>query len=217
MGPIDRMMEERNLLTHPFYRRWQRGEVSHEVLREYAVQYYAYESALPSFLESAMDHFPEGPVRDSLADNLADESGGPEPHPELWLRFAECLGIDRAEVTGAELLPRTANLVETYRSLCALGGEQALAALYAYEAQFPAIAATKAEGLRSFYGVTDDRSLAFFDLHSTLDVEHAEGIRSGLVDSQRAREAAALALDAWWGMLDSFEAASVATHPAVSG
>jgi|SRR5579872_3507064 len=210
MGPIDRMMEERNLLTHPFYRRWQRGEVSLEVLRDYAVQYYAYESALPTFLAAAIAHFPDGPVRASLVDNLADEAGGPEPHPELWLRFAEGLGVERAAVIGADLLPRTANLVETYRSLCERGGEEALAALYAYEAQFPAVAATKAEGLRRYYGLTDPRSLEFFDLHSTLDVEHAEGIRSGLVDSQPAREAAALALDAWWGMLDSFEAASLA-------
>lgn len=215
MGPIDRMMEERHLLTHPFYRRWQKGTVSLEVLRSYAAQYYAYESALPSFLTAAMAHFDDGPVRACLADNLADEAGGPEPHPELWLRFAEGLGLAREEVTAAELLPRTTNLVETYRSLCERGGEEALAALYAYEAQFPAVAATKAEGLRSFYGITDPRALEFFDLHSTLDVEHAEGIRSGLVDSQPAREAAALALDAWWGMLDSFEAAS-ATHVAAA-
>lgn len=206
MGAIDRMIEEQHLLMHPFYQRWQRGKVSMDVLRTYAAQYYAYESALPSFLERAMEHFPEGPVRASLADNLADEAGGENPHPELWLRFAEALGLSREEVTGAELLPRTANLVHTYESLCEIGAEEALAALYAYEAQFPAVAATKADGLRRFYGVTAPQALEFFDLHSTLDHEHAAGIRTGLTDSELAREAAALALDAWWGMLDTFEA-----------
>jgi pyrroloquinoline quinone (PQQ) biosynthesis protein C len=54
--------------------------------------------------------------------------------------------------------------------------------------------------------VTSPAALEFFDLHSTLDHEHAAGIRTGLVDSEQARESAALALDAWWGMLDTFEA-----------
>jgi pyrroloquinoline-quinone synthase len=212
VGAIDRMMEEQSLLTHPFYVRWQKGKVNIEVLRSYAIQYYAYESALPSFLERAMAHFPDGTVRASLADNLADEAGGPNAHPELWLRFAEALGLSREEVVGADLLPRTANLVYTYESLCDMGGEEALAALYAYEAQFPAVAATKADGLRRFYGVTSPSALEFFDLHATLDHEHAAGIRSGLSDSEPAREAAALALDAWWGMLDSFEMMDAAHH-----
>ncbi|HEU5004281.1 MAG TPA: iron-containing redox enzyme family protein [Actinomycetota bacterium] len=205
---IDRMIDEQHLLTHPFYQRWQKGKVSLDVLRSYAVQYYAYESALPSFLQKAMAHFPDGPVKASLADNLQDEAGGAHPHPELWLRFAESLGLRREDVEGAELMPRTANLVYTYESLCDRGAEEALAALYAYEAQFPAVAASKGEGLRRFYGITDPAALEFFDVHSTLDHEHAASLRSGLVESEQAREAAALALDAWWGMLDSFEAMS---------
>ena len=206
MGAIDRMIEEQHLLMHPFYVRWQKGRVSIEALRSYAVQYYAYESALPLFLGKTMAHLPEGPALESLKSNLADEAGGPVPHPELWLRFTDALGVPRKEVHEAELLPRTTNLVYTYESLCDRGAEEGLAALYAYEAQFPAVAATKAAGLREFYGITSPEALEFFDLHSTLDHEHAAGIRTGLTDSEAAREAAALALDAWWGMLDSFEA-----------
>jgi pyrroloquinoline-quinone synthase len=207
------MIEEQHLLLHPFYQHFQKGKVSMEVLRSYAVQYYAYESALPSFLESAMALLPDGPARAALADNLADEAGGPVPHPELWLRFAEALGLSRAEIHGADLLPRTANLVHTYESLCARGPDEALAALYAYEAQFPDVAAAKAESLKRFYGITSPEALEFFELHSTLDHEHAAGIRTGLTDSEVARESAALALDAWWGMLDSFEAMVVASVP----
>ncbi|GAC1369088.1 MAG: TenA family transcriptional regulator [Actinomycetota bacterium] len=209
MGAIDRMIEEQHLLTHAFYQRWQKGKVSMEVLRSYATQYYAYESALPSFLEAAMSHQPDGPVRQALASNLADEVGGDKPHPELWLRFAESLGLTRQEVTQAELLPRTSNLVHTYESLCAHGPEEALGALYAYEAQFAQVAATKAAGLRQFYGITAPEALEFFDVHATVDDGHAEGIASGLNDGELAREAAALAIDAWWGMLDSFELASI--------
>jgi pyrroloquinoline-quinone synthase len=208
MTTVDGVIEAQHLLKHPFYQRWQRGHVSLPVLQAYAVQYYAYESALPSFLEQAMAHLPEGPARASLAANLADEAGGPNPHPELWLRFAEGLGLCREEVIGGELLAGTEGLVATYRSLCQQGADQALGALYAYESQFPAVAATKAEGLRRFYGMTSARELEFFDLHSTLDVEHAAGIAAGMTESPESVRAAVEAIDAWWGMLDAFEAMS---------
>src|ERR1700730_14825874 len=112
------MIEEQHLLMHPFYCRWQKGKVTPEVLRSYAVQYYAYESALPGFLEKAMAHLSGGPALESLKDNLADEAGGPVTHPELCLRFCESLGVTREEVLEAELLPGTANLVYTYECLC---------------------------------------------------------------------------------------------------
>ncbi|MEO7804918.1 MAG: iron-containing redox enzyme family protein [Actinomycetota bacterium] len=205
---IDTIVKERHLLTHPFYVRWQKGKVSIEVLQEYAKQYYHYEKALPSFLESALTHLEEGPARTAIAEVLEDESSNPRPHAELWLDFATGLGLTQEQVQTSTPSPRTANLVATYESLCRRGAEEALGALFAYESQFPAVASTKADGLRNFYDVTDDATLKFFDLHSTLDIEHALAIRSGFVDSEFSRESAHLALDAWWGMLDQFETMS---------
>lgn len=209
MATIDRIIEERHLLKHPFYERWQKGKVTPQVLREYAKQYYAYESRLPQFLTSALAHLEEGPVREAVEANLADESGRPEPHPALWIRFAEALGLSSQEVKRAEPLPRTVNLVSTYQLLCDRGTDEALGALYAYESQFSAIAKAKGDGLREFYGVTDDKALEFFDLHSALDDDHAAALRSGLTESELAREAVHLAVEAWWGMLDQFEGMSV--------
>lgn len=208
MRKIDHVVEERHLLTHPFYQRWQRGKVTREVLREYARQYYAYESSLPSYLTAALAHVTDGPAREAIEANLADETGRPEPHPELWLRFSESLGLSREEVVSAALTPRTANLVETYASLCARGAEEALGCLYAYEAQFSKVAATKADGLRRFYGVTDPHALEFFEWHSEHDDEHAAALAGVVADSERALESAGLAVEAWWGMLDQFETMS---------
>ena len=203
---INSIVKERHLLKHPFYRRWQMGKVPMEVLQAYAKQYYHYEKALPSFLESALEHIPEGPARTAIEEVLADESGHPKPHAELWLDFARGLGLSDEEVKTSEPLPRTKNLVATYESLCARGADEALGALYAYESQFPEVAGAKADGLRQFYGLSEEAPLQFFELHSTLDIEHAKAIRSGLSDSEYSRESAHLALDAWWGMLDQFEA-----------
>lgn len=202
---IDSIVRERHLLTHPFYQRWQKGKVPINVLKEYAKQYYHYESALPDFLSSAITHVSNDPVKEALEGVYEDETSHPKPHTELWMDFAKGLGLTEEEVRSAEPTPRTKNLVETYRALSRRGKEEALAALYAYESQFSDVALAKAEGLRQFYGVTSEEPIAFFDIHSTLDVQHGKAIRMGLADSEVSQEAAHLALDAWWGMLDQFE------------
>ncbi|MCA1840990.1 MAG: iron-containing redox enzyme family protein [Actinomycetota bacterium] len=206
---IDTIIKERHLLTHPFYERWQKGKVSIEVLREYARQYYHYETALPSFLSSALEHLEEGPAKAAVQQVYVDETSEPRPHAELWLEFAEGLGVKQQDVLESQPSPRTTNLVETYKSLCKRGSEEALGALYSYESQFPEVAKAKADGLREYYEITDEKTLAFFDLHSTLDVEHGKAIREGFTDSELSRESAHLAIDAWWGMLDQFEQMSV--------
>lgn len=215
---IDGIIKKRHLLTHPFYKRWQKGTVPIEVLKEYAKQYYHYEAALPSFLNSALKHLPAGSAKKAVTRVLADETSYPKPHTELWIDFASGLGLSQTEVQRTPATPRTRNLIETYTSLCARGSEEALGALYAYEAQLPEVAKTKGDGLREFYGLTDDESLKFFDLHAVLDIEHAKSIRSGFKDTEFARESAHLALDAWWGMLDQFEQmADSAAGPTKSG
>lgn len=201
---INAIIKERHLLTHPFYVRWSQGKVSMEALRTYACQYYHYELALPSFLSAALEHVTDEPARSAVAEVLEDESSNPKPHAEMWLDFAAGLGLSAEEVKASEPSAATINLVETYRSLCARGQEEAIGALYAYESQQPEVAQTKADGLVEFYGVTDQSSLSFFKLHSVLDIAHSKALRSALTDSELARESAHLALDAWWGMLDQF-------------
>ena len=192
-------------MTHPFYQRWQKGKVPHEVLQEYARQYYHYERALPTLLRTAMEHMEEGPDKEAVARVLEDESSNPKPHADLWLDFAEGLGLDRDEVRSAEPTARTRNLVETYTTLANKGADEGLGAIYAYESQFAAVAAAKGDGLRSHYGVEDSKATSFFDLHADLDEHHARVMRSAFSDTARSQEAAGLALEAWWRMLDQFE------------
>lgn len=202
---INAIIKERHLLTHPFYVRWSQGKVSMQTLQNYSCQYYHYEAALPSFLSSALEHVTDEPARSAVAEVLSDESSNPKPHAEMWLDFAAGLGVSEEAVKSCEPTPPTINLVETYRSLCARGQEEAIGALYAYESQQPEVADAKADGLVKFYDVDDASALAFFKLHSVLDVAHAKALRSALINSELARESAHLALDAWWGMLDQFQ------------
>jgi pyrroloquinoline-quinone synthase len=211
---IDALIAERHLLKHPFYADWRAGTLPVEALQDYAAQYYAFESDFPRFLSALHARTERADIRQALLDNLWDEEHGEANHAELWLRFGEGIGTDRAAVREAPRHEETERLVETYRELTAAAPLAAgIAALYAYEAQVPEVAAEKEHGLRERYGVTDGRTLAFFALHSTLDVEHSgaerEMIRALAATAEHedaALEATERTLDAWWGFLDGVRA-----------
>ena len=101
MDPIDRidaLIKDRHLLTHPFYVRWREGTLPVEAIQEYTRQYYAFESAFPRLLSAIHTRTEDPVVRQSILDNLWDEEHGEVNHAELWLRFAEGLGVARDEV-----------------------------------------------------------------------------------------------------------------------
>src|SRR5579859_5588324 len=162
------VLADRRLLDHPFYRRWERGEVSTTELAAYAAQYRHFEGYLPIFLARLVARLPEGPGRDLLAANLADEEGDPIPHLELFESFATAVG---AKVETAS--PATADLLETYEQLLGQGPLAALAGFVAYESQSSDIAARKAEGLRRYHGL-DDRQVSFWEHHAAVDARHGD-------------------------------------------
>src|SRR5438093_1519159 len=150
---IDALIDERHLLRHPFYRKWLDGTLPADALREYARQYFAFESAFPQILSAIHSRCDRPEVRQALLENLWDEEHGDANHRELWLRFAEGLGVDRDDVIAAEPNAGTAALLETYRSAAREAPvAAAVAAVYAYERQVPAVAQAKVDGLRSRYG-----------------------------------------------------------------
>ena len=208
---IDALIAERHLLTHPFYNKWRSGELTREALQEYARQYYAFESTFPRLLSALHTRSDRPDVRQSLLDNLWDEEHGEVNHAEMWLRFGEGIGAERASVRSAELNPGTRALLDTYWAAVSDAPIAAgIAALYAYEGQVPEVATEKIRGLVEQYGVEDPRTLAFFTVHSTLDVEHSGAERSMIsslaptaVDEEAVLASTRDALDAWWGFLDA--------------
>ncbi len=112
------------LLSHPFYRRWEAGELSTDELRLYAEQYRFFEEMLPRFLEQLAEDLPEGFARDSVLKNLSDEIAPPS-HLELFERFAEFYGA-----TDADVSPAMSGLLDAYHDVLAQGTSSALAGLW---------------------------------------------------------------------------------------
>lgn len=202
---LEAIVSERHLLNHPFYKAWTEGKLNRDVLRRYAGQYFAQVDAFPRFVSTVHSRCPEIDARKVLLQNLVDEELHGTDHPELWMQFAEGLGADRAEVRTQAPLPETKAMVETFFQLAGRDWTDGLCALYAYESQVPAVSASKIDGLEKFYGVTDDRTLAFFKAHQKYDVEHSSQVAALIdryADPQRAEAATAQAAQALWGFLD---------------
>jgi pyrroloquinoline-quinone synthase len=208
LGRLDAAIGEKNLLKHPFYQDWQAGKLTREALQLYATQYYRHVEAFPKHLR-VLAARTQGPLRDTVIENLAEEENPTAPHPKLWRDFAAALGVDQEDISYCPSLPGTQAVVATFREIC---GDrpvaEAVAALYAYESQVPEIAATKIEGLRKFYGITRPAALAYFTIHEQTDKAHRAAWRNWLAEHADGNQDEILAtareaLDALWGALDA--------------
>jgi pyrroloquinoline-quinone synthase len=194
MSLIDRLDDarrRRNILEHPFYTRWERGELSRSELATYAGEYRHAVVALTAAAEAA------APLAGA---EHADEE---RAHVELWDEFAAALDAD---------LDRSPN-AETERCAAAWTSAEdpleALAILYAIEAGQPEVSETKLAGLVRHYGFAEaEGGTAYFRLHAVRDHEHAAHSRELLEqraapeDEDRLVAAAERALDGNWDLLD---------------
>jgi pyrroloquinoline-quinone synthase len=215
---LDASIAKYDLLCHPFYKAWAAGELTREDLREYGCEYYSHVEAFPAYLETFANRVPDSPLRRAVLANQHEELGGrhSRAHSELWLDFVEGMGGDRAQTMAR--VPEVQNLVASFDSTAREGApEEALAAFYAYESQVPRVAAEKARGLREMYSA-DDKTCAYFTLHTTADVYHSRVWRNQLAKliegnaeaADKALKAGESAAKALWNALDGIEAARLA-------
>jgi pyrroloquinoline-quinone synthase len=205
---IDDDIAEKHLLKHPFYLAWTRGELSKEALMDYGRQYYHHVAAFPTYLSAVHAKCDDQPTRKQLLSNLIDEEAGSPNHPELWIKFAQGLGIEHVDLAKTDKQPATKNLIDTFRSVCRNESTaEGLAALYAYESQIPAICESKIEGLKRYYGFSDSEHYRYFSVHIEADREHSAAEREMLGELigdhniDKIRASVQRVLDALWQML----------------
>jgi pyrroloquinoline-quinone synthase len=195
MNLIERIDEARarwNVLDHPFYLRWERGELTREELAFYAGEYRHAVVALAAAAASAGD-----------PEHAAEEAA----HVALWDDFAAALDapLDR------EPSPETEECERAWRRDDPL---EARAVLYAVESGQPDISKTKLTGLLEHYGFeAESPGTAYFDVHGERDHEHAAASRDVLAAvgpeaADRLVQAAEEALRGNWRLLDAVDAAS---------
>ena len=211
---IDAKVADRAMLSHPFYQAWTEGRLPIATLRDYARQYFHHVEAFPRAVSAVHSACPDRDGRRMLAENLAEEEGieaGKQDHASLWMMFACGLGEDETAVLGQKLNPETRALIDTFRSLSRQSYAAGLGALYAYESQFPGVASAKIDGLIERYGISDEPTLRFFQVHQSADVEHSAVCRGLLDRLPAADQAEAIAAGeqlagALWNFLSGVEA-----------
>ena len=193
---IDMKVAKRAMLSHPFYQAWTEGRLPIDTLRSYARQYFHHVEAFPRAVSAVHSACPDRDGRRMLAENLAEEEwidAGKQDHATLWLMFACGLGESEEAVCAQSLNPETQALIETFRRLSRQSYAAGLGALYAYERQFPAVAAAKIGGLIDRYAIRDEETLRFFRVHESADVEHSSVCRALLDRLQEGEKDEAVA------------------------
>ena len=163
---IDRIIEERSLLNHPFYQTWSDGKLTHEALAGYSKEYYQLVKAVPIFMTQLLDYVPES-LQNELDLNQQEEFF----HVSLWEQFASGLGISCKELTNYDGLNKTNHAITGMHSLMSsfVSGSTAM---YALEKEIPKISQIKLEGLAEFYGLSSEDVTKYFKEHMEADVRH---------------------------------------------
>jgi len=150
---LNKKLDQYHLLNHPFYKSWNEGKLTREIIKDYAEQYYQHVKAFPRYISATHSLCEDIEKRKILLENLNDEENRDADHPKLWKNFALAMDSDAEELEKIKPYQFTQDMINNFfrngRSTYAEG----LASLYTYERQIPEIAETKIQGLKKYYGV----------------------------------------------------------------
>jgi pyrroloquinoline-quinone synthase len=202
---IDSAIEARSLLKHSFYQMWSEGKLTIDQLQGYSKEYFQLVKAIPGFVEN-ISLTADQPFKGEITNNAKEEF----QHIEPWIKFAGELGVSRRELESYEGASKTVNAVAAVRKLANSTFEEAVSAMYAYEAELPRISRSKIEGLKKFYGMDSADATKYFEIHEEADVRHTQVWREILqkipaAKHQAAYDAAVESLKAQNMLLDSVQ------------
>ena len=179
---IDTMVEEQSLLKHKFYVMWNEGKLSKRSLSGYSKEYYQLVKAVPDLVGQVMENSPSE-IKNFLALNKDEES----EHIKPWVKFAGALGVLQNDLRNYSGLEETKQAISNLS--CLMNSfEGGAAAMYALELEIPKIALSKIDGLRKFYGLSDDDAIEYFRLHAEADIRHAAIWRKILEKTHESKE-----------------------------
>ncbi len=203
---LNKKLDQYHLLNHPFYKSWNEGKLTREIIKDYAEQYYQHVKAFPRYISATHSICEDIEKRKILLENLQDEENPNADHPKLWKNFALAMGADPDKIENVKREWFTNDMIENFFYQARKSYAEGLASLYTYERQIPEIAETKIRGLKKFYGVTSKEGLEFFEAHKAADVIHrkeCEKLLDALTDEEKdkAEKASVLTARYLWNFL----------------
>ena len=171
---LNKKLDKYHLLNHPFYKSWNDGKLTREIIKDYAEQYYQHVKAFPRYISATHSLCEDIEKRKILLENLQDEEKDGADHPKLWKNFALAIGAEKNEIDSVKKEKFTTEMIDNFFKHSRTSYAEGLASLYTYERQIPEIAETKIRGLKNHYGVSSKEGLEFFEVHKAADVYHRE-------------------------------------------
>jgi pyrroloquinoline-quinone synthase len=203
---LNKKLDKYHLLNHPFYKSWNDGKLTREIIKDYAEQYYQHVKAFPRYISATHSICEDIEKRKILLENLQDEENPNADHPKLWKNFALAMGADEKKIEQVKMDWFTSDMIDNFFSQARKSYAEGLASLYTYERQIPEIAETKIRGLKKFYGVNSKKGLEFFEAHKAADVIHrkeCEKLLDSLTEEEKdkAEKASVLTARYLWNFL----------------
>jgi len=163
-------------VNHPFVRAVVAGTATMEQIRRWALQDYKFRSAVPriAMLRYLACTDPEFSAK--LFEVVEEETRGLLPgsagHADMFLEFADAIGISRAELDAAPMLPATAaHLYYAELIIHTLPWFVMMAGQMGAEGTFPPAMAAMGKGLMANYNLPPDK-VRFFTVHVDADEDH---------------------------------------------
>ena len=208
---LNKKLDEYHLLKHPFYKSWNEGKLTREIIKDYAEQYYQHVKAFPRYISATHSICEDLEKRRILLENLQDEEKKGADHPTLWKNFALAIGADAKKIEEVKKYDFTKELIDNFFKNGRSSYAEGLGSLYTYERQVPEIADTKIRGLKNHYGVNSKEGLEFFEVHKEADVYHREAcekLLDGLSknEQEKAEKAALSTAKYLWNFLSGMAA-----------
>ena len=71
---LNKKLDQYHLLNHPFYKSWNEGKLTREIIKDYAEQYYQHVKAFPRYISATHSICEDIEKRKILLENLQDLS-----------------------------------------------------------------------------------------------------------------------------------------------
>src|SRR5678815_3713099 len=106
---VARIQARRTFGNHPLWLAIADGKLDREQLKRFAVQFFLQVREFPRAVSAMHANCPFPHERKELAESVYEEetgriSGCNQPHPELFIRFGEAVGLSRAEMVEGQPL-----------------------------------------------------------------------------------------------------------------
>jgi len=178
-------------------------------LKGYAEEYFHLEAKFPGFLMQTYEKTSDSDAKEIIMENYNEETEEGNTHASMWMNFAKALGADENAVKSATPLKNTQDTLSHFDAMTKQGLLEGMAALLAYEANLQKTSATKIDGLKKFYGLTDEKSTEFFKVHGVLDIKHSQDWKDVFAkvvktkaDEEKVKVALTKSMESLWHFLD---------------